>query len=55
MPMVMLLLHQPAAAAAEPAVYEWLLVGAGITGVYALGNLPDAEREESLLIDAPDA
>lgn len=34
--------------------YEWLIVGAGITGIYALGNFARAERADVLLIEQQD-
>lgn len=35
-------------------VLEWLIVGAGITGVYALGNFPPEEREGVVVLDQQD-
>jgi hypothetical protein len=43
-----------AAPVPEPRVYEWLFVGAGISGIYNLGGLSERERGGALLIDAQD-
>jgi hypothetical protein len=42
---------QGVANSAAPAVYEWLLVGAGITGVYGIGAVPPQQRSGVLVIE----
>ncbi|KAI8475339.1 MAG: hypothetical protein J3K34DRAFT_390713 [Monoraphidium minutum] len=39
----------------KEAVYEWLFVGAGISGIYNLGNLPLESRAGALLIEQHDS